>query len=241
MRQVHFNLQGKGGVGKTLAAALVAQHYLEKDDPAVVYDTDPVNATMMGWKGLNPVRLDLLDENDRIVERRFDEMMERILSEDRHFVVDCGAGSFLSMTSYLIENEVPAMIHAAGKELFVHSVVVGGEAMKHTSEGFVNLAEQLPEETHLVLWANGFFGPIEHNGKPLKDLAFYTRHKDRLRGTVTLEREATDTYREDLAQMLKGHLTFDEAIASDQFSIMAKQRLKQLKRRYMGQLATVLM
>lgn len=240
MRRVHFNLQGKGGVGKTLAAVLLAQHYADKGDPAVCYDTDPVNDTLMGWKGLDPVRLELLDANDRIVERNFDQMMERILAEDRDFIVDCGAGAFLSMTSYLIENDVPAMIHENGKELFVHSVVVGGEAMKHTSEGFVNLADQMPKETQLVLWANAFFGPIQHGDRELEDMAFYKDNRERVRGVVRLDREATDTFREDLAQMLKARLTFTEAQASTDFGIMAKQRLRQLQRRYAERVAAVL-
>lgn len=240
MRRVHFNLQGKGGVGKTLVAALLAQHYADKGEAPVCYDTDPVNDTLMGWKGLNPVRLTLLDDNDRIVERNFDAMMERILAEDRDFIVDCGAGAFLPMTSYLLQNEVAGMIHDSGKELFVHSVIVGGEAMKHTSEGFVNLAAQMPQEAQLILWANAFFGPIQHNGKELEEMAFYLSHKDRVRGIVRLDREATDTFREDLAQMLKARLTFNEALASEDFGVMAKQRLRQLQRRYTERIAAVL-
>lgn len=240
MRRVHFNLQGKGGVGKTLAAVLLAQHYQAKGEPAVCFDTDPVNDTLMGWRGLDPVRLELLDDNDRIVERNFDQMMERILTEDRDFIVDCGAGAFLSMTSYLIENDVPRMIHDSGKELFVHSVVVGGEALRHTSEGFVNLAAQMPKETQLILWANAFFGPIQHGEKELEEMAFYVSNRDRVRGVVRLDREATDTFREDLAQMLKARLTFAEAQASADFGIMAKQRLRQLQRRYEERVAAVL-
>lgn len=240
MRRVHFNLQGKGGVGKTWIAALLAQHHDNKGNPARCFDTDPVNDSLSGWKGLDVTRLHLLDDSDRIVERNFDQMMEVILSEDRDFVVDCGAGAFLALTSYLIENDVPGMIHAAGKELFVHPVIVGGEAMRHTSEGFVNLVQQMPSEAQIVLWANAFYGPIRHGEKELENLTFYLENKARLRGVIRLDREGTDTYREDLAQLITARLTFAEAQESDLFGIMPKQRLKQLGRRYMERMATVL-
>lgn len=240
MRRVHFNLQGKGGVGKTWVAALLAQHHAQKGEAPRCFDTDPVNDSLSGWKGLNVERLELLDENDRINERNFDRMMEAILTDDSDFVVDCGAGAFLSLTSYLIENDVPAMIREAGKELFVHPVVVGGEAMRHTSEGFVNLVRQMPPETQIILWANAFFGPIRHGDKELEELAFYVENKGRVRGVVRLDREGTDTFREDLAQLITSRLTFEEAQASPDFGIMPKQRLKQLQRRYMERMATVL-
>ena len=56
-RKVHFILQGKGGVGKSFVAALLAQHYQANGRGAVVcVDTDPVNATFSGYGafGLDP-------------------------------------------------------------------------------------------------------------------------------------------------------------------------------------------
>ena len=50
MHKVHITLQGKGGVGKSLVASLLAQHHLESGTPVVCIDTDPVNATLSGYR-----------------------------------------------------------------------------------------------------------------------------------------------------------------------------------------------
>ena len=45
-RKLHFVLQGKGGVGKTVVALLLSQCIEEKGEPVICVDTDPVNASL---------------------------------------------------------------------------------------------------------------------------------------------------------------------------------------------------
>ena len=40
-RKLHFVLQGKGGVGKTMAALLLSQVIADKGEPVICIDTDP--------------------------------------------------------------------------------------------------------------------------------------------------------------------------------------------------------
>ncbi|EBM4821413.1 conjugal transfer protein TraL, partial [Salmonella enterica] len=44
---INFILQGKGGVGKSFATAILAQYFIDENhmDNIVVGDTDPVNTT----------------------------------------------------------------------------------------------------------------------------------------------------------------------------------------------------
>ena len=47
MKQIHFILQGKGGVGKSFIASLLAQYLRDRKNGQVVcFDTDPVNPTL---------------------------------------------------------------------------------------------------------------------------------------------------------------------------------------------------
>src|SRR5258708_39709664 len=57
---VHFSLQGKGGVGKSLVASWLAQYFPSKDFCVTGIDTDPVNATLPLFKDLNAEHLNLL-------------------------------------------------------------------------------------------------------------------------------------------------------------------------------------
>ena len=46
---------------------------------------------------------------------------------DLRTVVDNGASSFVPLSNYLIENNAIPMLQEAGREVFIHSVVTGGQ------------------------------------------------------------------------------------------------------------------
>ena len=77
MKQVHFTLQGKGGVGKSFVSSLITQYLRAKGEPVVAVDTDPVNATLAGYKAFGTQRLELM-EGGSLVERNFDALIERV-------------------------------------------------------------------------------------------------------------------------------------------------------------------
>lgn len=242
MHQVHMILQGKGGVGKSLIATLLAQCLREKSEepgPGLI-DTDPLNATFHGYRGLGVEHLQLLDENNKIIERRFDAMMERILTEDRDFVVDNGSPSFLPVTSYLIENDVPRMIADSGKQLVVHTIVTGGANLIDNIASFADLVKQMPAEARIIVWENSYFGPVEAQGKRFQEMAAFLNNRERIHGLIQLERHESDTYREDLELLFKSKLTFDEALTSDAFGVMPRQRLKNVRKKWFERIRKVL-
>jgi hypothetical protein len=49
---VHFVLQGKGGVGKSYAAVLLAQYLRQRGLPVSCFDGDPLNQTLGGFASL---------------------------------------------------------------------------------------------------------------------------------------------------------------------------------------------
>jgi CO dehydrogenase nickel-insertion accessory protein CooC1 len=75
--EIHFSLQGKGGVGKSLVASFLAQYFLHRrSTPIRCIDTDPVNQTFSQYRELRAERLELL--RDRSVDQRaFDGRNER--------------------------------------------------------------------------------------------------------------------------------------------------------------------
>src|ERR1044072_6234728 len=84
---IHMSLQGKGGVGKSLVASLLAQYWMQQGLAVRCIDTDPVNRTLSQYKALNVHSLKLLSDG-RIDPRGFDALMETILTEDGIFVID---------------------------------------------------------------------------------------------------------------------------------------------------------
>lgn len=236
--QIHMTLQGKGGVGKSMVSSFLAQYLTASGRPVACIDTDPVNDTLSGYAALTARRLDLLQGN-QINTRRFDEMMELLVSSDTSVVVDNGAASFLPLTSYMLENGVADLLAASGRQLVVHTVVTGGQAIMDTLTGFDQLANQLPESAQMVVWLNEYFGDILAEGKSFEEMRTYQTNKHRVKGLVRIKRYTGETFGKDMEMMLDRKLTFDEAVSSSDFGLMAKQRLTMMKRDIFNQIALV--
>ena len=84
MSTVHLILQGKGGVGKSFAAFLLAQYLPDKSILVRCFDADPINNTLANFPALNAVKVDLIENSDkgrRIDPRRFDDLVEQITGQ----------------------------------------------------------------------------------------------------------------------------------------------------------------
>ena len=235
MSKIHVVLQGKGGVGKSVAAAFLAQYKIEKGQGPTCIDTDPVNATFYGYKALNVQRLQIMDA-DEINPRSFDTLVEMIAGAKADVIIDNGASSFVPLSHFLISNQVPALLTEMGHELVVHTVVTGGQALLDTVSGFAQLASQFPGEALFVVWLNPYWGPIEDEGKSFEQMKAYTANKGRVSAIVQIPALKKETYGRDLSDMLQARLTFDEALAMGSLTIMTRQRLKIIKGQVYGQL-----
>ncbi|WP_256219437.1 conjugal transfer protein TraL [Variovorax sp. 770b2] len=233
---VHLMLQGKGGVGKSLCSAFLAQFLNSvRDTPTTCIDTDPNNQTFCGYAGLNVSPVSLLD-GPRVNERRFDELMERLLTESGTFVIDNGSSSFLPLSNYLVENQAFSMLRGAGRQIFIHTVVTGGQALVDTMSGFNALGRNMAEGSDMVVWVNEFFGPIERDGKNFAEMRAYKENASKVRGVVRIPRRNPDTFGRDVEAMAAQRLTFEQVDADPRFSIMSKQRLRTIQRELFMQL-----
>jgi hypothetical protein len=232
---IHLTLQGKGGVGKSLVAAILAQYLKGKGKEVQCIDTDPVNRTFAQYLALGAHRLNLRDEHNRIEQRAFDSLIERFLTEDGTFVVDNGASSFLPLWHYLLENRALDYLRENGRRVFVHTVITGGQALLDTLNGFHELA-QSTDEKNIVVWVNEFFGKVEADGKKFSEMAAYRDNAEKVCGAVLFAKRNQDTFGRDLEEMIAAKLTFQEAIAAAKLPIMAKQRLKVVQRDLFEQL-----
>lgn len=240
MARAHFTLQGKGGVGKSLVAALIAQHRQENNVPLICVDTDPVNATFSGYTAFAVRHVDLLKEN-KIDEREFDQLIEMIAeNRDAEIVVDNGASSFIPLSSYLVENEAIEMLQAMGHSVVIHPVITGGQALIDTLFGFDSLASQFPDSAEIVVWLNQYFGPIEKEGKSFEEMKVYQDHKARVKGVVTIYGNNRATFGADMQEMLESRMIFQQALESKHFKLMSKHRLKMMKKALFEQMDQIL-
>jgi len=231
---IHLSLQGKGGVGKSLVASILAQYFLHHGVEIHCLDTDPVNQTLSQYSGLSAEHLELMRDG-KIDSRGFDALMERLLTEDGIFIVDNGASTFIPLWSYIVENNVLELLRSAGRRLCVHTVVTGGQALGDTLKGFKSLADSSAERNILV-WLNEYFGLIERDGKIFTEMLAYKESESKIFGLVRIPKRNQDTFGRDIEEVIARKLTFEEAIRNGTATVMSKQRLKVVQRDLFEQL-----
>ena len=235
MSAIHIILQGKGGVGKSLVAALLAQ-YLEGKSEGELFcaDTDPVNDTFAKYSAFNAERVKILNADKNIDSRVFDGLIEKLLVHEGDAVIDNGASTFLPLSAYMLENNVIGLLQEAGKQVFIHTVLTGGQSIDDTMIGLNSLITS--QSAPIVVWQNEFFGSVEKDGKKFVESKLFERNKDRIKGIVTIHKRNQDTFGKDLELMVSNKLTFSQAMTSDLFTIMPRQRLKQIRNSIFEQL-----
>ena len=224
MRTVHLILQGKGGVGKSLVASLLCQYLIEQGREILAFDTDPVNQTLTGYKDL-PVQELKLMKGDDIDRRRFDQLIEAVLSASDDVVVDNGAATFVPLSSYLKENQTVDFLEEAGMRVLIHTVFTGGQAMKETADGLVSLARHFPT-VPLVVWLNRYFGEIATAGKQFEEFKVYRENQDQIAGLIYIPMKSPQTFGRDLEELFSRHQTFAQAAVDASLPVMTRQRLK---------------
>jgi hypothetical protein len=236
---VHFILQGKGGIGKTLVSTILAQWLAPKDTrPLRCYDTDQENPTFSRYKAMNVKHVPVMTDNRTIDPKRFDALMIDLLEEEGNCVIDNGANSFSPLMAYLLENDCFGMLQEAGRKVYIHTIVGGGDTLHDTATGFVSTAKATG--VPLVLWENEHFGKLASaSGKLFTESQSFSDHENRVRGRVVLAARNPDTFGADLKKMNMGRLTLDEVRASDKFNVMEKQRIKVVFRDLFEQLDKV--
>ena len=232
MALINHTLQGKGGVGKSFVASLLAQYYGGRAAALSCFDTDPVNQTFAGYKAFGVETIRLGDRPDEINPRYFDTLVERIMAapDDGVVVIDNGASTFLPLLGYVVESGALAVLAESGHQVRLHTVVTGGQALQDTMQGLHQVIAYVPG-VPVVVWLNEYFGRIEGRDdrgevQGFEQSGLYAKNRERIHALVRLPEVRKETFGHDLDQMLRARLTFDEAVASSDFNLMSRQRLK---------------
>jgi hypothetical protein len=234
---VHLILQGKGGVGKSIVASWLAEFLIGRGQPVRCLDGDPVNRSLGQIKALNVEKLDLLNDEGVVQRTRYDALINRFLTEEAVFLVDSGATAFLPFWTFIVESDVISTLRAAGRRVYIHIPISGGDMLNDTLLGFQTLAETAAEKS-LVVWINEHFGEIEREGKTFDQMQVFLDNREKVLTSIGIPQRSPDLYGSDIRHMRERKLTFDEAISVEpDFNIVEKWRLNRVRRELFEQLA----
>ena len=231
---IHLTLQGKGGVGKSLVASILAQYFRHNGREIHCIDSDPVNQTFSQYAELGAEHLALMRDG-RIDSGGFDILLHRLLTEKGTFIVDNGASTFVPLWNFIVESNALEMLSDAGRKLYVHTIITGGQALGDTLKGFKSLADSSAER-NIVVWLNEYFGVIERDGKTFTDMQAYKDCEPKVFGLVHIAKRNPDTFGRDVEEVITRKRTFEDAIRNGTATVMSKQRLKMVQRDLFEQL-----
>jgi hypothetical protein len=180
-------------------------------------DADSVNRSLGQYKALVAEKLDLMNQDGLIERSRFDRLVDRFAAEDTVFVVDTGATAFLPFWTYIVEAEMIRVLGEAGRKVYVHVPISGGEMLNDTLLGFKTLATGAADK-RLVLWINEYFGPVAREGKAFNQTQVYLDYEAKVLASVGIPQRSPDTFGDTIRRMRARKMTFQDAIASPEFA-----------------------
>ncbi|OCR86431.1 conjugal transfer protein TraL [Campylobacter fetus subsp. testudinum] len=235
MTNIHFILNGKGGIGKSFISSLLCQYLLSKTQTITAIDTDPNNTTLYNIKAIKAKFLQLIDEDGKFDNRAFDKIIElAVEKKTSNYIIDSGATTFIPLIDYLKENEAIEILKANEIEVYMHVPIVGGQAKDETILGLKQLAQTF--DCNFIVWINEYHGAL----KDFEENQEYLAIKDKIKAIIFLSSMNKDTFGKDLLELTSKNLTFDEAMSDKSFSLMSKQRLKIVKDKIFNQVEVIL-
>lgn len=199
--------------------------FISKGHAPKCIDCDPLNQTFGSLKALNVQKLELLKDGE-INPRLFDRLMETLLATEGNetFVIDNGSAGFLSLCDYMLSNHVMSLLEEEGHNVFIHCILVGGESLPDTLSGFAALASSFPTAS-IVLWLNEFFGALGN----LEDIEAFNKYSETVFAQVRLPKPKSSTFGEDLSELRKRKLTFEQGVHHKKFDTMVRRRLNSMR------------
>lgn len=233
MKKVFFVLQGKGGVGKTFAASVLAQYLRKQTDSVICFDTDPVNQSFYRVRALNARVVNILTDHQTIDSSKFDGLIESILDGDENItVIDCGASTFIPLMAYIAENEIMSLFSEAGVSVYANILITGGASLPDSVKGANYVTDIFP---NCIIWMNNHLGDTSGHEKVLKPIL----NKPSIEASLNLPRYNPDTFGVAMLAMTENHLTFDEMETGDLLTFMPKRRVAKVKNDIFSMLDTI--
>jgi hypothetical protein len=180
--KVHLIGGEKGGVGKSVVARLLAQHFIDQKMPFVGFDTDRSHGSLLRFYTgyASPVLVDRYEALDHIIEAAVDQPGRRVL-------VDLAAQTHEPLVRWMDESGVLDMADLSGITLQYWHVMDAGRDSVDLLE---RLLDRFGQRLHYVLVCNELrgddFGLLEKSGQlnRAQALGAKTIHLRRLHDTV---------------------------------------------------------
>lgn len=229
LKNLHIFLQGKGGVGKSFCASMLAQ-YLRSRLPSdispeeyrrhlLLWDSDPNNHTLSSFKALNVDYVDLVNNGQNVSIQAYDKFFELInvynlSSSDAECsaILDTGSSNFIQTVNFLDRNDgLDIMQEEYGVNVFIHCPIFAGTASYNACWfDFDQMCSRF-QNVNFILWINNYKEFVFTANHKIGSEPMYAKNRKRIAAVIDLPFLDYDTpNRAVLEFILNRFLTFDE-------------------------------
>jgi CobQ/CobB/MinD/ParA nucleotide binding domain len=166
IRTIYFQIQGKGGTGKSFLSYLLANKFRhEKNTLFIDADTENKTSSAQNLKFLSPpTRLayfSILDDKNKIQRDKITLMLDRFGKDDFPFekvFIDMGATESIQLLRLFADDFEPSILKKIEEKYqlkFVFNVVIAGNTAFAACVSFLEKVQQIFQENHeIVIYAN---------------------------------------------------------------------------------------
>lgn len=235
---IHFIMQSKGGVGKSVVSALLSQYLLKNCDDVYLVDIDPSNKTLASYKSLNVHQVNIMKNDEELVDQsKFDGFLQKFLESNSVCVVDTGSGEFLPFNNYLSLMDIPSVMQDFDKKMYIHVPISYGQAEEESKKCLAKLASNYPN-VPIIVWENEYFGIGD---KEFSETMAY-KSIDNIIGVIKINKLNADTFERDFSTMLKNSMTFEDVKADTKtFQFFSKTRLARIEKDINSKIESIFM
>lgn len=247
---IHIFIQAKGGVGKSVGSAILAQYLDDCVGAENTYflDTDPSNNSFSKFEALdveyiNPAITDAQTGETVVDAMAINKIFENLFAIPEHTVVDTGSSNYIALKSYLVGNQIFEMLaneDEVKRDVFLHVPVNGGADFVFCGTELREMANQFAH-VKFVIWLNPRGGEIlTSDGISFDDdkMASDLRKAGKLAGIVHMP-DLKDPKKSVFAEALKAGMTFKEYDGNGKYSLIQRSNIKQIRSLYYAELDDV--
>ena len=226
---VHIVLGGAKGNGKSMVSRLVGECLLRTGARPLCIDTDPSDESLAGVIALPVREIPLIDFDGVFDVAHLDHVVDTIIGEKRPTVIDTGAGAFSHLLDHIVNYHLMATLADAGFDVFLHSIVGGGDAYEYSIRDLVLLLERIGTRARQIVWLNPALGTMHRDGKPFEDWDLFKRFKYDIAYVFNVAPMTGTPFAADFAELLRTNQTFSAAVKpSSELPLLQRARLKTL-------------
>lgn len=227
---VHIVLGGAKGNGKSMVARLVSESLLRTGIRPLCIDTDPSDESLAGVVALPVREIPLLNFFNGVFDvAHLDHVVDAIIEEKSPTVIDTGAGAFGHLLDHLVNYHMMATLTDAGFDVYLHSVIGGGDAYEYSIRDLVLSLERIGKRARQIVWLNPALGRMHQDGKPFEDWHLFKRFKNDIAYVFNVAPMTGTPFAADFAALLRTNLTFSAAVKpSSELPLLQRVRLKTL-------------